>query len=92
MYPLTCSAYRLGDAVWVACGGEPYSALQIELRRRFPDLTVLASPLMGDLQVAYLLTEQAYGTGRYQEEPSILAAGCLERLTDAIAARVAALA
>ncbi len=90
-YPLTCSAYRLGDAVWVACGGEPYSALQIELRRRCPDLTVIASPLMGDLQVAYLLTEEAYGTGRYQEEPSILAPGCLERLTDAIAARIDAL-
>jgi hypothetical protein len=90
-YPLACAAYRLGDAIWVATGGEPYSALQTELRRRFPRETLLVSPLLGDMQVAYLLTEGAYGTGRYQEEPSILAAGCLERLIDAVAARLVAL-
>ena len=90
-YPLSCAAYRLGDAIWIATGGEPYSALQTELRRRFPDETILVSPLLGDLQVAYLLTEEAYGTGRYQEEPSILAPGCLEQLIDGVAARVARL-
>ena len=87
-YPLSCAAYRLGDAIWIATGGEPYSFLQTELRRRFPNETILVSPLLGDLQVAYLLTREAYGTGRYQEEPSILAPGCLEQLTDAIAERI----
>jgi len=88
-FPLQCAAYRLGDAVWVASGGEPYSALQTELRRRFPNTTILFSPLMGDLQVAYLLTRGKYGKGLYQEEPSILAPGCLERLTEALADKIA---
>jgi hypothetical protein len=90
-FPLQCAAYRLGDAIWAACGGEPYNALQAELRRRFPERTIVISPLLGDLQVAYLLRRDAYGTGRYQEEPSILAPGCLEQLIDAFATRIAAL-
>jgi hypothetical protein len=88
-YPLRFSVLRTGDAVWVACAGEPYSALQAELRRRFPQRPVIVSPLAGGLQVAYLLPEERYGLGLYQEEPSILAPGCLERLTEAIAARIA---
>ena len=83
-FPLQCTSYRLGDAVWVASGGEPYSAIQTELRKRFPSTTIVFSPLMGDLQVAYLLTREKYGTGLYQEEPSILAPGCLELLTEAL--------
>jgi hypothetical protein len=90
-YPVSCAAYRLGDAIWIATGGEPYSFLQTELRRRFPNETILVSPLLGDLQVAYLLTQEAYGTGRYQEEPSILARGCLEQLTEIIADRISRL-
>jgi hypothetical protein len=34
--------------------------------------------------VAYLLPRDRYGRGLYQEEPSILAPGCLEELADAI--------
>lgn len=90
-YPLRFSVLRMGDAVWIACGGEPYSLAQVELRRRFPHLAVMVSPLGGDLQIAYLLPADRYGKGLYQEEPSILAPGCLERLIDAMAARVAAL-
>ena len=87
-YPLRFSVHLMGDAVWVACGGEPYSHIQVELRRRFPDLTVLFSPLSGDMQVAYLLPADRYRKGLYQEEPSSLGPGCLETLTDAIAARI----
>jgi hypothetical protein len=86
--PLHYSVYRLGDAVWVACGGEPYNLIQVELRRRFPELTLIFSPMSGDLQAAYLLPQDRYGKGLYQEEPSILAAGCLEMLTEAITGRV----
>ncbi|MBI3958752.1 MAG: hypothetical protein HY328_08080 [Chloroflexi bacterium] len=88
--PLHCAVYRLGDAVWVTCGGEPYSLLQTELRRRFPDETIFVSPLSGDMHVAYLLPRDRYGLGLYQEEPSILAPGCLEALIDAIAERILA--
>ena len=90
-YPLRFSVYRLGDAVWVTSGGEPYSLLQVELRRRFPDSTILFSPLVGDMQVAYLLPSDRYGKGLYQEEPSSLGPGCLEALIEAIAARICGL-
>jgi hypothetical protein len=86
--PLTFTVHRMGDAVWVTCGGEPDSALQVELRRRFPDQTLIVSPLSGDIQVGYLLTEDRYGLGLYEEEPSILAQGCLEILIAAIADRI----
>ena len=82
------SAYRLGDAVWITCGGEPYSLLQVALRRRFPKNALLISPLAGDMQVAYLLPADRYGRGLYQEEPSILAPGCLEQVIGAIGDRV----
>lgn len=90
-YALGYSVHRLGDAFWVTCGGEPYNLLQRELRRRFPKDVVLVSPLSGDQQVAYLLPEDRYGKGLYQEEPSILAPGCLETLIETISARMATL-
>jgi hypothetical protein len=83
-YPFPFSVYRLGDVLWVTCAGEPSNLLQTELRRRFPDTTILLSPLAGEMQVAYLLPRERYGLGLYQEEPSILAPGCLELLIDAI--------
>ena len=58
-----------------------------ELRRRFANDLLLVSPLAGLLHVAYLLPRDSYGLGLYQEEPSILAPGCLELLADEIAAR-----
>ena len=87
-FPFRVSVHRMGDAVWVACGGEPYSWIQVELRRRFPDLVVIITPMAGPLQTGYLLREDAYGKGLYQEEPSALAKGCLETLADAIAERI----
>ncbi|HEX2324484.1 MAG TPA: hypothetical protein VHQ00_03740 [Chloroflexota bacterium] len=90
-YAMPYAVHRFGDAVWVACGGEPYSALQAELRRRFPTTAIVVSTLSGALQVAYLLTAERYGLGLYQEEPSILGPGCLEALTGAIAGRIGAL-
>lgn len=88
-YSLAFSVHRMGGAVWVTCGGEPYSRLQEELRRHFPAHLLVVSPLAGDMQVGYLLTSDRYGLGLYQEEPSLLARGCLEILTDAIADRIA---
>jgi hypothetical protein len=90
-YPYRYSILRLGDAFWITCGGEPYNLLQTELRRRFPAHPIMLSPLAGDFQVAYLLPADRYGKGLYQEEPSILAPGCLEILLEAMAARITAL-
>ncbi len=90
-YPFHFTVYRLGDALWITTGGEPYQLVQLALRERFSDFTLLFSPLAGDLEVGYLLPAGLYGQGLYQEEPSILAPGCLERLVNAVAARVTAL-
>ena len=74
----------LGDALWITVAAEPYSNIAVDLRRRFPDFQLIISPISGDAQVAYLLPKDRYGIGLYQEEPSALAPGCLELLTDAI--------
>ncbi|MFN8439193.1 MAG: neutral/alkaline non-lysosomal ceramidase N-terminal domain-containing protein [Caldilineaceae bacterium] len=87
-YPFHFTIHRFGDALWITTGGEPYNLLQTELRRRFPQFSIVVSPLAGDMPVAYLLPKELYGKGLYQEEPSILAAGCLERLIDAIAEQI----
>lgn len=93
VYAIPFSVLRMGDAVWVTCAGEPYSQLQVELRTRFPDHVILVSPLAGPMEIAYLLPQEKYGLGLYQEEPSILAPGCLEQLvstlSDAVTAHVA---
>jgi hypothetical protein len=87
-YPFHYTVHRMGDALWVTTGGEPYNLLQRELRRRFPDDAILLSPISGESGVAYLLARDSYGKGLYQEQSSILAAGCLETLIDAIADRI----
>lgn len=89
--PYHFTVHRLGDAIWITVGGEPYSLIQTELRQRFPDHPIIFSPLAGDFQVAYLLPSDRYGKGLYQEEPSILAQGCLEILIEAVTERVQAL-
>ncbi len=88
IYGMPFSVYRLGDAVWVTCGGEPYNKLQTKLRDRFPLWIIIVSPLDSGIEVAYLLPREQYGKGLYQEESSLLAAGCLEKLLDAITARI----
>jgi hypothetical protein len=90
-YPLPYSVHRMGDAFWVTTAGEPYSLLQTALRDRFPDLALLVSPVAGPMQIGYLLPRDRYGQGLYQEEPSILAPGCLESLIDEIAQRIESL-
>ncbi len=90
-YPYHFTVRRLGDAIWVGLGGEPYNVIQTELRGRFPDHPIVITVLAGELSTAYLLPADRYGVGLYQEEPSILAAGCLEQLTEAVAQRIAAL-
>ncbi len=87
-YPLACTIWRFGDAVWVTCGGEPYSAMQTSLRARFPGRPILLTPIAGDTPIAYLLPRDRYGKGLYQEEPSSLAPGCLETLIERVATAI----
>ena len=90
-YAFHYSVHRLGDAIWATCGGEPYNLLQVELRKRFPGRAILLSPVSGDQPAAYLLPRDRYGQGLYQEEPSILAPGCLERVIEVMSEQIASL-
>jgi hypothetical protein len=83
-YPYAYSVRRFGDAIWVSVGGEPYNALQSEVRAAFPDAPVIVTVLAGELAITYLLRAERYGKGLYQEEPSVLAPGCLEQVTAAV--------
>lgn len=87
-YPFPFSVYRLGDAIWITTGAEPYNLLQTELRQRFPTYTLLVSPLSGGAAAGYLLPQDRYGRGLYQEEAASLAPGCLEMLINAISAQI----
>src|SRR5262245_54813545 len=87
-YALRYSVHRLGDAVWVACGGEPYNAFQVALRDRFPKLALLVSGLTGDPTASYILPSDRLGKGLYQEEVAIPGPGSLEALIESIAARI----
>ena len=91
VYPYHFSVYQMGDAIWVTVGGEPYNLLQTELRRAFPNHVILVSPLAGEHAAAYLLPADRYGKGLYQEEPSSLAQGCLEKLIGAATRQIAEL-
>ena len=77
-------AWRLGEALLLAVPNEPYSVFQVELRRRFAGtpLLVLMTTNGG---VGYLPPREAYGSGRYQEQQSPFAAGCLEQSIEAAA-------
>lgn len=86
------TVYHLGDAFWITVNGEPYSKLQTELRKRFPNFTCFISGLEGQAAVNYLLKEDSYGKGLYQEEPSVLAKGSLEMVIDEITAKIEELA
>lgn len=78
-------AWRLGEALLLAVPNEPYSVFQVELRRRFAGtpLLVLMTTNGG---VGYLPPAETYDSGRYQEQQSPYAAGCLEQSIDAAAA------
>jgi hypothetical protein len=88
VFPFPVGLWRLGDAVWVAVGGEHYHKLQRELRRRFPGTPVMVGTLANGSNVWYVLDAESYGRGLYQESVSILAQGSLERLIDAIAEEI----
>ena len=76
--------WRLGEALVVAIPNEPYSVLQVELRRRLAPTPVL---VLGTTNrtMGYLSPADTYGTGLYQEQQSPFAPGCLEQTIDVAA-------
>ena len=87
-YPYRVPLWRIGDAVWVSLNGEHYNVMQTELRRRFPETTLVVGTLANGSDVWYLPDAASYGKGLYQEEASILDRGSLERLIDAVSLSV----
>ena len=63
-YSLPIYAWRIGDAVLVGCCGEPYSMLQQELRRRFPQTTILCMNLING-SIGYLPPAELYDADIY---------------------------
>ncbi len=84
-------AWRLGEALLVAVGNEPYSVFQAELRRRFTGTPVFVL-MTTNGGVGYLPPRETYGSGRYQEQQSPYAPGCLEQSIEAAADALSELA
>ncbi len=75
---------KMGDAIWVSLNGEHYNILQTELRRRFPNHTLIIGTIANGSDVWYLPDAESFGKGLYQEEASILSQGSLEKLIAAL--------
>ena len=82
--------WRLGEALLVAVPNEPYTLFQTELRRRFEGTPVLVL-MTTNGGVGYLPPRETYGQGRYQEQQSPFAPGCLEEAIEAAADALASL-
>lgn len=83
-FPFAAPVWRMGDAIWIGLNGEHYNVLQRELRTAFPENPLVIATLVNGSQVWYLPDESSYGKGLYEEEASVLAAGSLERLINAL--------
>ena len=84
VYEMPVWTWRLGEALLVAIPNEPYSVLQVELRRRFAPTPLLVLGVT-NRTMGYLSPEETYGTGLYQEQQSPFAPGCLEQTIEAAA-------
>ena len=62
--------------------------VETELRRRFPDKTLVIASISADWGASYLPPRELYDTGVYQESIAVVAAGSLEQLIKAIARRI----
>jgi hypothetical protein len=86
-FTLPVYAWRLGEAVLVGCCCEAYSALQIELRRRFPQRTVLCMNLINGT-LGYLPPADLYDTDIYQVWQTPFDCGGLERVIETMTAAI----
>ncbi len=80
--------WRLGDALLVAVPNECYSVFQTELRQRFAGTPLLVLNMTNGT-LGYIPPAKTYGTGRYQEQQSPYAPGCLEHVIEAVGAELA---
>ncbi len=76
--------WRLGSMVMVANSNESYSALQIELRKRFPDKAIAVMNITNG-GWAYLPEREMYDRDQYQVWQTPFERGCLEQTIEACA-------
>ena len=76
--------WRMGDAVLIANPNEAYSALQTQLRRRFPGLALAVMNITNG-SYAYLPEAEMYDRDQYQVWQTPYARGCLEATIEACA-------
>jgi len=86
-FPLPVFAWRIGDAVLVGSGGEAYSQLQIDLRNRFPGLSVICMNLING-SVGYLPPADLYDVDVYPVWQTPFDRGCLEKMGDAMTSAI----
>ncbi len=86
-YDLSIYAWRLGDAVLVGSCCEPYSILQQELRRRFPQITILCMNLING-SIGYLPPADLYDTEVYPVWQTPFDRGCLEATVEAMVSAI----
>ncbi|NOY43287.1 MAG: hypothetical protein GXP26_15820 [Planctomycetes bacterium] len=79
--------WQLGDAFLVFTPTEANSGFQTELRRKFTKFAVAVTNVANGY-VGYVPPADTYDGGSYQSRISPFQPGCLERLTDACAAKV----
>lgn len=79
--------WRAGDAIVVANANEAYSALQVELRRRFAD-KIIAVLNITNGGWAYLPERDMYDRDQYQVWQTPFARGCLEQTMEACVAAI----
>lgn len=82
-FRLSISAWRLGDVVLVGCCCEAYSVLQQELRRRFPDRTLICMNLING-SIGYLPPAALYDSDVYPVWQTPFDRGSLELTIDAM--------
>ena len=76
--------------MWIGVQGESYNLLQAELRRRFPNKTIIVVSLASDWGASYLPPRELYDQAIYQVNIAVVAKGSLEQLIESIAARISA--
>lgn len=81
-YALPLHVWCIGDAIVVGTMAEAYSSLQIQLRQRFSDRTIIVMNLING-SIGYLPPSNAYESEIYQVEQTPFACGSLEAMTEA---------
>ncbi|MEZ6052908.1 MAG: alkaline ceramidase [Planctomycetaceae bacterium] len=82
-YPLAIHVWRIGDAVLIGSCCEPYSLLQQELRKQFPDRTLICMNLING-SMGYLPPADLYDTDVYPVWQTPFDRGSLEVTQEAM--------